>query len=53
MKQKVILTGSTGYIGSQFINLEEKKFDIIPVTHDKLDITDSNAVHTFFSKNRC
>lgn len=51
MKKKIILTGSTGYIGSQFINLSKKEFDIIPVGKNKLDITESDAVYTFISQN--
>ncbi len=51
MKKRIILTGASGYIGSQFLNLKPKEFDITEVTHDRLDITDSRLVHDFFSKN--
>ena len=43
---KIAITGSTGLIGSRFIELLNKDFTIIPLTHDLIDITDSEQVST-------
>lgn len=41
---KVALTGSTGLIGSRFVELLKDNFAIIPLTHDFIDITQTDQV---------
>lgn len=40
----IAITGPNGLIGAKVIELLKNDFHFLPLTHDKLDITDSNAV---------
>jgi dTDP-4-dehydrorhamnose reductase len=42
---KILITGMEGQIGRELTRMaQEKKFDYVPFNHQRLDITDFNAV---------
>ncbi len=47
--KKVLVIGSSGLVGSRFIELAKDKFDIIPVDRQQIDITDKESIKNFFS----
>lgn len=42
--EKIIVTGAGGFLASRFYNYYKDKFDIVPLTHGDLDITNENKV---------
>lgn len=44
---KVAITGSTGLVGSRVVELLKDDFEFLEITHDKVDITTQDSVHTF------
>jgi GDP-L-fucose synthase len=50
--KKILITGANGYIGRNIINaLQDDYVNIIPLTHQELDLTNSDAVNLYFSLN--
>lgn len=49
---RIFLTGSTGYIGRNLIEKLGNKYTILSPTHKQLDLLNSEAVDTFFRKQR-
>jgi len=48
---KIFLTGGSGFIGMNIIELLGKKHEILAPTHAQLELTDDEAVKNFFDKN--
>lgn len=48
---KILVIGSSGLVGSEFIRRASKKVDIIGVDEKTLDITDKSAVEDYFRKH--
>lgn len=44
---RIVLTGSTGLVGSRIIELLHNDFTFIPLSHDVVDITNKDSVYTF------
>lgn len=49
--KKILITGSTGFLASRFINKFNKKYNIIPITRNDLDINNENAVITLLTNH--
>jgi len=50
--KKVLVIGSSGLIGSRFVELAKDKLEIIPVDEKILDITDKSAIDKYFASNQ-
>lgn len=50
--KKLLVIGSSGLIGSRFVELAKDKFDITPVDEKILDITNRDLVQKFFNSNQ-
>lgn len=51
MKQKILLTGADGLVGSRFVELFSDKYDLLTPHYTELDITSKNAVSKFGENN--
>ena len=50
---KIAVLGSRGYLGSYISNrLISKKYDVLPITREALDLTNYNAVVNWLTQNR-
>jgi dTDP-4-dehydrorhamnose reductase len=52
MSNTIYVTGSKGMVGSRFLELTSKKYKILSPEIDQLDITDGEAVDSFFKKEK-
>lgn len=50
-KLNVFVTGSTGFIGKNFIELYSDKYNLLTPGHRKLELLDSKSVDEYFAKN--
>jgi dTDP-4-dehydrorhamnose reductase len=50
--KKIYVTGSKGMVGSRFLELTSKRYKILSPEIDQLDITDGEAVDSFFKKDK-
>jgi len=50
--KKVLVTGSNGFLASRFSEYYKDKYDILPLSHKELDITNENQVYDFFKNNK-
>lgn len=48
---KILLTGSSGFIGRNFIEQFEGKFDIFAPSHQELDLLNANSVENFLKEH--
>lgn len=48
----IFLTGGTGFIGKNFVELYKNKYKILMPTHTELDLLNTEAVDEFFRKNK-
>lgn len=48
----VFLTGGSGFVGKNFIERFNKKYDILYPSHKELDLLDTKAVDSYFEKNK-
>lgn len=51
MKTRYLVLGSSGLIGSRFIDLVAKEKHVVP-TEEELDITDKKAISSYFEKHK-
>lgn len=51
MKQRVLVTGSEGFLASRFIEAYNDKYDILALNRKGLDITDEKQVYELFKNN--
>jgi len=49
--KKVLVIGASGMVGTRFLDLASKNFDITPADERSLDITDQVAIDKYFSEN--
>lgn len=49
---KVLVTGSAGLVGSRFVELAPKTYDLLTPEIDSLDLTDFDKVENYISKER-
>lgn len=52
MKEKILITGVTGFLGSRAADYFKEKYQIIPAAHKDLDITNEAAVRSFLSESK-
>jgi len=52
MTKRVYVTGSKGMVGSRFLELKSKLFDALSPEVEKLDITDKEALNSFFDTEK-
>jgi dTDP-4-dehydrorhamnose reductase len=52
MSKTIYVTGSKGMVGSRFLELTSKKYKILSPEIDELDITNKDAVDSYFDKER-
>ena len=50
--KKVYVTGSSGMVGSRFLELIPESFEVVSPEIDKLSITDKKALDAFFEKEK-
>jgi dTDP-4-dehydrorhamnose reductase len=50
--KRILVIGGSGMVGSRFCELAKNKFEIISIDEKILDITDKDAVETYFNQNR-
>lgn len=50
-KEKVIVLGGSGFLGSHFINYQRRNFEIVAPPHSLVDITDLKQVYNFLKKS--
>lgn len=50
--KKVLVTGSNGFLASRFSEYYKDKYDILPLSHKELDITNENQVYDLFKNNK-
>lgn len=51
MKKKILLTGASGFVGKNILELLGKQYVFYTPTHQELELTDENAVKYFLKKN--
>jgi len=49
---KILITGANGYIGKTLVNKLKEDHEIVPLTRDIVDLTNSNQVNSFFQQKR-
>lgn len=49
--KKILVIGSSGLVGSEFVRLASKNVDIVGVDEKTLDITNETSIENYFSKN--
>jgi dTDP-4-dehydrorhamnose reductase len=49
-KPKIVLTGSNGFLGSRIFSFFSKKYYMIPLRRDKINIYDLSSLQNFFNK---
>ncbi|MDP4536889.1 dTDP-4-dehydrorhamnose reductase [Alkalimonas collagenimarina] len=52
MSGKVLVTGSTGQVGTELIRQLEENFSVLSPTRTELDLSDANAVQVYLSKHQ-
>lgn len=50
--KKLLVIGSSGLVGSRFVELSESIFDITSVAQGELDITDKNSINAYFTDKK-
>jgi len=50
MKQNILITGSTGFIGKNLVEAFKDKYDLLTPTHLELDLLNQNDVGDYFDK---
>lgn len=50
-KEKVVVFGGSGFLGSHFISYQKENFDFIAPSHTKVNITKPQEVYNFLKKN--
>lgn len=52
--KRILITGAKGYVGRALISyfINDSNYEIFAPTRDELDLTNSNAVNTFFNSNK-
>lgn len=50
MKEKILITGASGFFGTRFINKYQDRFDITATDVEQLDITNAEQVNTVFEQ---
>jgi dTDP-4-dehydrorhamnose reductase len=50
--KRILVIGASGMVGSRFLELASKNFEIVPADEKMLDITDNAAVEKYFALNR-
>jgi GDP-L-fucose synthase len=48
----ILVTGSSGFIGKNFVEQLKDKYNLILPNHKELELTDQNQVSEFFKKNK-
>jgi UDP-glucose 4-epimerase len=48
---KILITGANGYVGRSLYNAFKSKYEVSFITRDKIDLTDSKNVNSFFLDN--
>lgn len=49
--KKILVIGATGMVASRFVDLTKNKFDIVPADEKTLDITNKEAIDSYFEIN--
>ena len=49
---RILLTGGSGFIGRNFWETYKNKYDILKPSHKELDLSNTDEVDAFFSKNK-
>ena len=49
---RILLTGGSGFIGRNFWETYKDKYDILKPSHKELDLSNTDEVDAFFSKNK-
>lgn len=52
MKEKMLITGATGFLGSRVAQYYKDKYEVLTPTHGEMDITDASSVMNYFRENR-
>lgn len=50
--KKILVTGSSGFLGSRIVEYYKNRYDILTPTHGELDITDEMEVSNYFELNK-
>ena len=51
LKKKIFLTGKTGFIGRNLLEILAPKYDVLAPGHDELELLDAEAVREYLSDN--
>lgn len=50
--KKMLITGTSGFLGSRIADFYKEKYEIIAPTHAQMDITDEESVHAYFEEHK-
>jgi dTDP-4-dehydrorhamnose reductase len=52
MKDRLLVTGATGLVGSRFLELKSQNFEVLPTDINTFDITNRESVDKFLNDNK-
>lgn len=52
MKQKILITGSSGFLGSRLAYFFRNRYDLLLPTHNELNVSREEAVKTYLEEHR-
>ena len=50
--EKMLITGASGFLGARIAAFYARKYDVLPCSHEKLDITNPTQVLSLFQQMR-